>query len=147
MRQILLLPIVKRSCKSDFSCLVSIKNICQFKKKRSVEMEINICLCANAVSKWLRGSLWELACRWAMFKLMRAPVLAVALCGCKIAQYTLGLCRQPLHASCLETWPVCRGTGSWQREGRRLFKKKKNTQGSVSGYSLLLASHLCQLNI
>lgn len=40
-------------------------------------------MCANAVqvSIWLRVGLRELACRWtcAMFKLMRVPVLAVAL--------------------------------------------------------------------
>lgn len=69
-----------------------------------------------------------------MFKQMRVPVLAVAL-----AHNTLGLCCQSLHASCLETWPVCHGTGSWQREGRQLMA----TQGLVSGYSFLAPSRLC----
>lgn len=56
---------------------------------------------------WLGVSPRELACRCAMFKLMRVHVLVGALAarlyGCHIAHNTLGLCRQPLHASCLGT--------------------------------------------
>lgn len=43
------------------------------------------------------------------------------LYGCHLAHNTLGPFRQPLHSSCLGTWPVWCDTGSWQREGKLLI--------------------------
>lgn len=45
----------------------------------------------------------------------------LSLYGCHMAHKSLGLCRQPLHSSCLGTWPAWCGTGSWQREGKLLI--------------------------